>query len=115
MATGSNVTVQHWFNQGQSSKILLSTNPFVGLSNLKASLSNNILTCSFTRQKLVQNVQNYFDLSKSYYLLMAQGPTNLGIIFLIYLLISGVQRFSIFKYFKELFRIMVQISWQVAR
>lgn len=46
--------------------------PSIGLSTAVISQANNYLKCTFTRKK-AQNLANYYDLSKPYYLLAAYG------------------------------------------
>ena len=60
--------------------MLLSTDPTVGFTNIETSYINGIASCSFTRELKMTNVTNYFDMSKSYYILAAYGPIKSGVI-----------------------------------
>ncbi len=60
--------------------MLLSSDPTVGFTNIETSYINGIASCSFTRELKMTNVTNYFDMSKSYYILAAYGPIKSGVI-----------------------------------
>ena len=47
----------------------------IGISNVKISFINGILTCSFDRVKKIPSVGGYYDLNNQYYLLLAKGKT----------------------------------------
>ena len=68
------VSLLHYYNNGKSPSLLLSTNPTVGFTNIKTSYTNGVATCSFTREVKLSNITNYFDLNKSFYILTAYGP-----------------------------------------
>ena len=75
----ANGTVKHYYNKDKNAPgLLLGSNPTIGYSNIVVSYNNGLLTCSFDRVKSISNVQNYFDLSNNYYLLLANGKTNGG-------------------------------------
>lgn len=74
-------TVEHYYNAGQSTpSLLISGNPQIGISNVKVTVSNNVLTCSFTRAKSQSGVPNYFDINNYYYLLTATGLVSGGVL-----------------------------------
>ncbi len=68
------VSLLHYYNKGKHPSLLLSSNPTVGFTNIKTSYTNGVATCSFTRERKLSNIANYFDLNKSYYILTALGP-----------------------------------------
>lgn len=75
-------TIEHYYNEGKWPILLDQTQPSVGYSNMKIQTNSSILQCSFRRSKFVPNQDKYFDLSESYYLLVAYGELNLfGICF----------------------------------
>lgn len=75
---GSNL-VQHYFNPFLGvSEVLKEDEPTVGLKNSKISFAQGFLTCSFSRAKIVAGINNYFDLNKNFYLLLAKGPLDAG-------------------------------------
>ena len=53
--------------------LLQPTNPSVGFSNARFTLTQDEFTCSFRRMKAMNNVTNYFDLNQDYYVLFALG------------------------------------------
>ena len=59
--------------------MLLSTDERIGFSNIVTSYENGLATCSFTRAVNMSDITNYFDLSKSYYILAAYGPLKSGL------------------------------------
>ena len=71
-------TVEHYRNPNDMdpSQLLSSANRSIGFSNLIVVYANGVLTCSFTRQKRMDNVPGYFDLANSYYLLSATGTLS---------------------------------------
>jgi hypothetical protein len=72
--------VEHAYNKGKTGPtFLISYKKSIGLSNVKISFINGILTCSFDRIKKMPSVGNYFDLNNQYYLLLAKGKTINGI------------------------------------
>lgn len=52
---------------------LSATNEAIGFSNIVTSLTNNAVKCLFTRAKTMTGVQNYFNLTKQYYILTSSG------------------------------------------
>lgn len=68
--------IQLFYNYGFSTKLLDSNQSSLGLSNQKISEENNFLICSFKRKKFI-DFKDYFDLNQPYYLLIAQGKTEL--------------------------------------
>jgi hypothetical protein len=73
---GENRVVQHYYNQGKSTPLLLS-DPTVGFSNPQVSINNGLMTCSFTRQMSMPGTDKYFDISTTpYYLLVASGQND---------------------------------------
>jgi hypothetical protein len=80
------LTIEHYQNLGKSTPVKLDgSNPAIGYSNIKTSLIDNIMTCSFTRAKksgkLFSQFSNYFDLSKPFHIITASGPMIDGNIF----------------------------------
>jgi len=74
------VSLYHFYNNGTiSSSLLLISNPTIGFSNIVTSYENGVATCSFTRAVNMSDITNYFDLSKSYYILAAYGPLKSGL------------------------------------
>ena len=70
-------SVEHYFNNGKSPQLMDQANPSIGFSNAKVSLNNNVLTCSFTREKSMPNVNNYLDAgAQQFYFLTANGDTD---------------------------------------
>jgi hypothetical protein len=70
-------SVEHNYNTGKSSSLLDSRNPSVGISNQSVKIENGMITCSFTREKNLPNINNYFALTNdNYYILHANGRTN---------------------------------------
>jgi hypothetical protein len=66
-------------NRKYAAPTLMNTaNPSVGLSNSVVNINNGWLTCSFSRMISMASQQNYFDLSKPYYILAAYGPISSG-------------------------------------
>ena len=57
--------------------------PQIGFSNVKVSIEEDVLTCSFTRMSIMPNVNYYFDSNDKYYLLFATGLFNNGISFIL--------------------------------
>ena len=74
--TNGSASVNHFYNPIKNSDIIPRPKLIgsYGLSNINISLDENILTCSFTRENMVQNVSNYFntDSPNEYYLLTAK-------------------------------------------
>jgi len=75
-------TVEHYYNPTypRPSVYLLSSNKTVGFSNIKVSVFNGQVICSFRRKKSHQYVENYFDVEKNpnYYILTASGSISKG-------------------------------------
>jgi hypothetical protein len=73
--TNNTGDVQHMYSNGKSTPVVLTKNdPNIGINNIKVSVENGEMTCSFTRIKMNSNVTNYFDLNIEYFLLTAYGP-----------------------------------------
>lgn len=70
--TAGDNDIQQFFNTEDFSSLLNPDEPRIGLSELKILQENNYLSCSFKRKKII-DAENYFDLSKKYYLLIAKG------------------------------------------
>ena len=70
--------VYHYHNTGNVMPGLLDPqNPTIGFTNIKVSYVDGNLLCSFTRQKSMEGVENYFSLyNMSYYLLTARGTSS---------------------------------------
>ncbi len=78
--------VQHAFNKMKSApSYLVPYKKSIGISNVKISFINGILTCSFDRIKKNPGVAGYYDLNNQYYLLLAKGKTVNGKKILIYM------------------------------
>lgn len=69
-------SVEHYYNQGYSSTVADSNNPSTGFSNIKVSINNGVLNCSFTRAKRMATISNLFDLNSPYYVLFATGQIS---------------------------------------
>ena len=80
---GASNMVEHYYNynQGKSSSLVDADNPSAGFSNIKVSLNNGVLNCSFTRVKKAQTINNFFDLNNPFYVLFATGPISNSIYF----------------------------------
>ena len=70
------VNLYHYYNNGKSSSLLSSSNPTIGFSNTKTSVTNGNPSCSFTRDKTVASNSNYFDINNQYYILTASGTVS---------------------------------------
>lgn len=73
------LSVEHFYNSPikGSPSLMDRANPSLGFSNIKASMSNNQLICSFRRAKSV-NFTNYFDVSQQFHILIASGSILSG-------------------------------------
>ncbi|XP_050400195.2 putative ferric-chelate reductase 1 isoform X2 [Patella vulgata] len=70
-AADSSVDVFNSFNIGRSNS--RNTNPKAAITSISGKLENNVLECSFTRQKDGENDANVFALSTPYYMFFASG------------------------------------------
>jgi hypothetical protein len=69
--SNSNNNIEHLYNRDKSRPDqLVSSNAAIGITEAKISSENGILQCSFKREKFIQGVENYFDLTKSSYHLL---------------------------------------------
>jgi hypothetical protein len=73
--------IHHYHNpsieSGQKTILLDVQNPSLGLSDLRISIDDNILTCGLSRKNKIANNENYFDASKmKYHLLFAYGEND---------------------------------------
>ena len=66
------INVTRYYNFGRSPSRQTAT----GITNTRVSLSNGILSCSFTRLISVNTIPYFADLSNRYYLLTVAGPTD---------------------------------------
>jgi hypothetical protein len=67
----------HYYNSGRFAPGLLDPlNPTLGISNSKVELIDGFLVCTFTREKSMQNKQNYLDLDKKFHILAATGALS---------------------------------------
>ena len=73
---GASNSVEHYYNQGYLSEVVDSNNPSTGFSNIKVSINNGVLSCSFTRSKRMTTISNLFDLNSPYYVLFATGQIS---------------------------------------
>ncbi len=75
-------TVEHYYNpiNPKSSVYLRSSNKTIGFSNIKVSVVNGQVICSFRRKKSHPYVENYFDVetNPNYYILTASGSISKG-------------------------------------
>lgn len=62
-------SVRHYFNVGNTPS-LQSTNPY---QNVTVAINGNWLSCYLTRPMKNNSISNFFDLTNSYYLLLATG------------------------------------------
>ncbi len=70
-------SVFHYFTQGKFRPGPLDPgNPSVGISNSKVAKNNEYFLCSFNREKISPNVENYYDLNKKFHLLAATGALS---------------------------------------
>ena len=77
IVNGQTSIEHHYNNNNRQSPLMSQSNPAIGFSNMVSSFQNNVLTCSFTREKSMPNVTNYFDVgSQKYYILTADGNTD---------------------------------------
>jgi hypothetical protein len=73
--------VQHYYNRYKSTPEILDANDTtVGLTDAGVAVNGNFLMCSFARQKQHNDVANYFDLSKKFFILAAYGDYANGVI-----------------------------------
>ncbi len=57
--------------------LLSSSNPSIGLSNIKVTIQSFDLICEYTREKAMPSVPNYMDISSgSFCFLFAEGKIN---------------------------------------
>lgn len=77
MTSNGTIMLLHYYNDFNSKSILLSnTNRLIGFSKINIKKVNGGLICTFRRAKMLINVQNYFDTTKSYYILAAIGKLD---------------------------------------
>jgi hypothetical protein len=70
-------TIENYYNYGhREPRLLLDSNPTVGLSKIVVTKSPGLLTCSFTRENSRPDVSYYFSSNKVYYILAAYGPLD---------------------------------------
>ena len=70
-------SVEHYYNEGKTTLLISNDNPTIGFSNISVSYHNDILKCSFVREKSMKDVNNYFDiLATKYYILVANGELD---------------------------------------
>ena len=74
-SVNGDMSVEHFKTTGDkvAPVYMDSSYPSLGFSHIKTSLANNVLTCSFTRAKVVSNMTDYFDVSKKFHILTASG------------------------------------------
>jgi hypothetical protein len=71
--------VWHMYNNGYGSPTYLhKTNPSIGISDALLTIYDGAVNCTFKRIMSMNNLTNYFDITNSYYLLFAKGPTKNG-------------------------------------
>jgi len=71
--------IEHYYNPSESKsqpRLLIASNPSVGLSDMNFYYSNGYIECSFRRAKFVKNITNYFELKEFYYVLTASGSVQ---------------------------------------
>jgi hypothetical protein len=72
-------TLEHYSNLIKTTPILMNVkHPTIGFSNIKTAYENGILTCYFRREKHVQSVPDWFNLSDEFHILTATGPIVAG-------------------------------------
>ncbi|XP_078322490.1 putative ferric-chelate reductase 1 isoform X2 [Crassostrea virginica] len=73
----SNLRVEDGFNNGYSFQPL--ANVTLGLTNVSISMTDQILTCSFSRQiNVTGDTGSVYSLANMYYLLLGNGPVSAG-------------------------------------
>ena len=86
--------LEHYYNDGKTSYFINPDKPSNGFSNIKVTIENNVIKCSFEILKFLPNVENYFRPHEySYYLLTASGELDANgnwIRFLIILIIYSL-------------------------
>lgn len=72
--TGS--SIEHYYNSGFRSTVLVASNPTLGISNAQVQIQNNNLICSFTRDNSNTGSSNYFRITPttSIFMIAAYGP-----------------------------------------
>lgn len=75
VACKSNGRVDHYYNTNEyRPRMLVQSEPSIGIFDSKVQLNDNIFSCSFKRKIKNDSVLNYFDLNTAYYVLSASGP-----------------------------------------
>ena len=72
---GSVNAIENYFNPGgyQRPVLMDKAKPSLGFSHMKITNVNKKIICEFIRKNSMKNKQNYFDLSKKYFVLFAHG------------------------------------------
>jgi hypothetical protein len=73
---GNFQTVRRYYNPSGYTPPVLQVNPATVFIDPKISISNSIVTCSFSRQMTISNAANYFDISNTPYNLLVASGTN---------------------------------------
>jgi hypothetical protein len=78
------MVVETYYNDlNLNSDVVSTSNRSTGIFNSNIKLSNSHLICSFSRLKSIPGQENFFDISKPFYILVASGITNNLSMFLI--------------------------------
>lgn len=71
--SNDNAIDQRYNARQNTPTLLVQANPNIGLSNPNVTMSNGVLSCTFTRLISNPSIQKYFDLNTNYYILAAYG------------------------------------------
>jgi hypothetical protein len=71
-------SVEHYWSVGYNIQVLDILNETIGISNTKISYEDGVLTCSFSRDKYAEYIDNYFDTNNDHYVLFAHGADSNG-------------------------------------
>ena len=76
MCKAPEYTIERYYNNDKSP--VKSSNPSAGISNSIVKYENGVLKCSFTRDKSLANVDQFYNLTRPTYILVAQGQLSGG-------------------------------------
>jgi len=95
-------TIEHYWNPGRTTPVYLdNSKPTLGYSKALVQFENRVITCTFTRQNLVENNKQHFDLKNSYYIVWAIGELNSNGGYKINFLKTEFNFFSYFIFLQE--------------
>jgi hypothetical protein len=72
-------SIEHYYNVGKQTELLVSNEPSIGISDPLVSYNNGLLNCSFIREKFMNTNERYFDIrNNSAFILTAYGSDARG-------------------------------------